>query len=73
MTFDYVIAVRLTKDEFMAFCGVRGKHNLNVQELLHSIIIDALVDEGYDGLRCREPEGCEGPGKAGKVRSGSAP
>jgi hypothetical protein len=65
---SHVISVRLTDDEYSAFCGVQRKNRLTPQQLLHSIIIDALVDEGYDGLRCGEPEGCEGPGEAGQTR-----
>jgi hypothetical protein len=67
-----MIGVRLTEGEFVAFNGLKTKHGLSSQELLHSIIIDALVDEGYDGLRCGEPEGCEGPGEAGETGGSAA-
>ena len=65
------IACRLSIGEWNAFKGVCEKHNLRVQELLHSIIIDALLDEGYDALRPNEPprrkdgaEASEGNGAA---------
>jgi hypothetical protein len=41
--------------------------------MFHSIIIDALVEEGYDALRRREPEGCKGSGEAGEVSGATTP
>lgn len=54
-----VLTVRISDEEFSAFLHIRAKHMLTTQELLHAVIVDALVDEGYDGIRCRESEGCE--------------
>jgi len=36
--------------------------------MLHAVVTDALIDEGYDGLRCREPEGRPSAGEGVEVR-----
>jgi hypothetical protein len=55
-----VVSCRLSEGEWNAFKCVCENHSLSVGDLFHSIIIDALVDEGFDGLRCRQQEGREG-------------
>jgi hypothetical protein len=57
--------------EWEAFKGVCEHHKLTYQELMHSIIIDALLDEGYDALRPKQSERRES-GPAPGETSGSA-
>lgn len=54
------ISVRLTLNEYRAWKALCEYHNLISQDLLHSIIVDALVEEGYDALRSSKPKRCEG-------------
>jgi hypothetical protein len=68
-----VIAVRLSEGEWQAFIGACAKYNLTKQEFLRAMVIDALVDEGYDGLRCRQSEGREGLGEEGPARGAATP
>lgn len=58
------ISVRLTLNEYRAWKALCEYHNLISQDLLHSIIIDALVEEGYDALRSSESSRCEGSPEA---------
>jgi hypothetical protein len=53
------VAARLTESEHAAFLDVCRKYNITRQQLFRAMIIDALVDEGYDGLRSEQPEGRE--------------
>ena len=70
---SHVVAVRLSQGEWLAFQQVQHRHHVTAQQFLRAIVIDALVDEGYDGLRCRQSEGCEGAGEAGEARGAAAP
>lgn len=63
----HIVSTRLSEEEWNAFDRVRIKYNISVQELLRGIIVDAIVDEGYDGLRRRKPERREDPGEASQV------
>ncbi len=64
---SHVVAVRLSEGEWSAFQELRDRHRVSAQQLLHAIIVDALVDEGYDALRCRQPEGCPDTGESGET------
>lgn len=55
-----VVAVRLSEGEFQAFVAICEKNSLRYQEMMRAIIIDALLEEGYDALRSREQERREG-------------
>jgi len=55
-----IVSVRLTEVELLFLDAICTKHSVNRHELLRSIVIDALMDEGYDALRRRESEGCKG-------------
>jgi len=70
---SHVIAVRLSDGEFNAFVQLRDRHNVTAQQLLHAIVIDALVEDGFDALRCRQSEGCEDTGEASETRGDAAP
>jgi len=63
-----VLAVRITQDEWDAWQQLLMKHQVTTQQFLHGILTDVLVDEGYDGIQCGEPEGCERTGEAGEAR-----
>jgi len=65
---SHVVAVRLSEGEWNAFQQIRDRHNISAQQLLHGIIIDALVEDGFDALRCREPERYPGNGEEGESR-----
>jgi hypothetical protein len=54
------VAARLTETEHAAFLDICRKYNITRQQLFRAMIIDALVDEGYDGLRPEQSERCEG-------------
>jgi hypothetical protein len=70
---SHVIAVRLSEGEWSAFQQLRDRHNVTAQQLLHAIVIDALVEDGWDALRRRESEGCESAGETSEVGGDSAP
>jgi hypothetical protein len=67
------VSCRLTTGEWLAFQQICEKHNVSYQELFHSIIIDALVEEGYDALRCKQQEGREGSGEASETCGATTP
>ena len=66
------IACRLSVGEYEAFKVVCERHKLTYQELLHSIIIDALVDEGFDALRCQQQERRKSSPEAGETCGSAA-
>jgi hypothetical protein len=53
-----VVSVRLTELELMTLDAICKQHNVNRHEYVRSIVIDALIEDGFDALRRREPEGC---------------
>jgi len=55
-----IVSVRLTELELLFLDAICTKNNLNRHEYVRSIVIDALIEDGYDALRCRESEGREG-------------
>ena len=52
-----VVHCRLTKKEADLLKQACQRHHVNVQEMLHAIIVDALVDE--ENVRRREQERCQ--------------
>jgi hypothetical protein len=62
-----IVSARLTEVELLFFDAICAKHGVNRHELLRSIVIDALMDEGYDALRCRESEGREASGETSET------
>ena len=62
-----VLGVRVTQREFMGLMTLCKEWNITRQVLLRAIIIDALEEEGVDGLRRKQQERCEGSGKASKA------
>jgi hypothetical protein len=70
---SHVIAVRLSEGEWNAFQELRNRHNVTAQQLLHGIVIDALVEDGFDALRCRESEGRSDDGETSEVGGATTP
>lgn len=70
---SHVIAVRITDGEWAAFQGLMQSNKVTAQQLLRGIIIDALVEEGYDALRCRQSEGRKSAGEASEAGGTAAP
>lgn len=68
-----IVSVRLTEVEAMFLDSVCAKHGLNRHEFLRSIVIDALLDEGYDALRCGKPEGRSTSGEASETCGATTP
>jgi hypothetical protein len=52
-----VVSCRISEGEWNAFHLVCERHSVSVGDLFHSIIVDALIDEGFDALRPEQPEG----------------
>jgi hypothetical protein len=52
------LSARVTEEEWTAFRAVCRKNNVKVQDLLHGMIVDALMDEDYV-LQCRRQERCQ--------------
>ena len=69
---SHVIAVRLSEGEWSAFQELRDRHNVSAQQLLRAIVVDALVEDGFDALRCREPERCPDDAETSEVRGAAA-
>lgn len=61
-----IVACRMSEGEFNAFVAICEKNDLTYQEMMHAILIDALLDEGYDALRPNEPERCESSTETGE-------
>jgi hypothetical protein len=70
---SHVVALRLSESEWIAFQELRDRHNVTAQQLLHGIVIDALVEDGFDALRRRESQGCEDTGETSEARGSAAP
>jgi len=58
-----VLCVRVTDAEFRAFQVICDRAKVSRQEMLRAILVDILVEEGFDGLRRWEPEGRSGSGE----------
>jgi hypothetical protein len=52
------LSVRVTQEEWVAFRVICRLNNVAVQDLLHGMVVDALMDEGYV-LQCRRQERCQ--------------
>jgi len=70
---SHVVAVRLTEGEWNAFQTIRDRHNVSAQQLLHAIVVDALVEDGFDALRCEQSEGHSCSGETSESRGTTAP
>ncbi len=62
-----IISLRLTEVELVFLDAICIKHGINRHEYLRSIVIDALLEDGYDALRCGQQEGRSSSGKNGEV------
>jgi hypothetical protein len=62
-----VICVRVTDREFQAFQAICDKHRVSRQDLLRAVLVDVLVEEGFDALRCEQPPGCESGRETGEA------
>ena len=68
-----IISVRLTQLELLALDAICRHHNLNRHEYLHAIVLDALVEDGFDALRCRESEGRSSSGETSETCGATTP
>lgn len=59
-----IVSVRLTELELVFLDAICTGHGINRHEYIRSIVIDALIEDGYDALRCREQEGRSSGGEA---------
>ena len=66
-----VISCRLTTRELDLFKMICVRHNVTVQDMLHAVIIDVILDEEMN-VRRREQEGCQAPGETGKAGGAAA-
>jgi hypothetical protein len=53
-----IVSVRLTELELMTLDAICKQHKVNRHEYVRAIVIDALIEDGLNALRCRESEGC---------------
>lgn len=70
---SHVIAVRLSDAEHECFLTLCVKNRVSRQQFLHAVVIDVLVEEGFDALRCRESEGCERTTEESEARGSATP
>jgi hypothetical protein len=68
-----VVSVRLTELELLTLDAICDKHGINRHEYVRSIVIDALIEDGYDALRRRESEGCSCSGEGIETRGATTP
>lgn len=65
------VASRLSSEEYWAVKKLASKNNVSTADYIRGIIIDALVEEGYDARRFRQegnPQGREGSEATGTAR-----
>ena len=62
-----IVSVRLTELELLFLDAICKKNKVNRHEYVRSIVIDALIEDGYDALRCRESEGRSRSGEASET------
>jgi hypothetical protein len=62
-----IVSLRLTELELMFLDAICKIHGINRHEYVRSIVIDALVEDGFDALRCGKPEGCSSSGETVKA------
>lgn len=67
-----IVSARLTELELLFLDAICAKHGINRHEYVRSIVIDALIEDGFDALRCREPEGRTGSGETSETRGAAA-
>jgi hypothetical protein len=68
-----VVTFRVSEMEYRALKALAERLNVTVHQLLHGVLIDVLVEEGYDALRCEQSEGCEGSGEASETCGAATP
>lgn len=68
-----IVCCRLSNEEWEAFHRLCEENKINYQSMLHAIVIDVLVEEGYDALRCQQPERCEGGREASETCGATTP
>jgi hypothetical protein len=51
------VGCRLSNEEWEAYSRMCKRNGVGFSDMLRAIVIDALIEEGYDALRCRESEG----------------
>jgi hypothetical protein len=62
-----IVSLRLTELELLFLDAICKVHGINRHEYVRSIVIDALVEDGFDALRCREQEGRSSSGETVKA------
>ena len=55
-----IVSVRLTELELLFLDAICKDHGINRHEYIRGIVVDALVEDGFDALRCRESQGRTG-------------
>jgi len=65
MRADRVMSVRLNEREWVAFMDICRRNRLSRQDFLHAIVVDALIEEGYDALRRKQSKGHSRGAEAG--------
>jgi hypothetical protein len=56
------ISCRLKDNEWEAFHQLCQRNKIRYHDLLRAIVLDALIEEGFDALRPDEPKGREDGG-----------
>jgi hypothetical protein len=59
-----IVSLRLTELELLFLDAICKSHGINRHEYIRSIVIDALVEDGFDALRCRESQRRSSSGEA---------
>jgi len=65
----HIISCRLSDSEWAEFCAMCRKHRVTFQDMMRAMVIDAIVEEmrgEIDGLRRKQPQGCEDSAEAGE-------
>jgi hypothetical protein len=68
-----IVSVRLTELELLFLDAICKDNGINRHEYVRSIVIDALVEDGYDALRCRESQGRKGSGETSETCGATTP
>jgi hypothetical protein len=68
-----IVSVRLTELELLFLDAICKGHGINRHEYVRSIVIDALIEDGYDALRCRESAGRSSSREASETCGATTP
>lgn len=68
-----VVTFRVSEPELKALKALAARLKVSIHQLLHGVMIDVLVEEGFDALRCEQSEGCEASGETGETCGATTP